>query len=116
MMSILKSKTRSLTLFTQLEVARSLFSRMKGLLGESSLDQDQALWIDPCNSIHTFFMKFDIDCVFVNRNLEIVDVAKNIKPGRILFPRWSACSVIEMRAGQAEEKGLRKGEQLYVEY
>lgn len=101
-------------LLDNLEVAESLVKRGTGLLGRKGLDVGQALWIKPCNNIHTFFMKFAIDCIFVDRNLEIKKIVKTVKPFRMVGPYWKAHSVIETKAGFAEEKNLQIGDQLYV--
>lgn len=115
LMSLLGSKTRSIVLFKDLTLATNLWTRMKGLLGTQSLTAEQAMWIHRCQSIHTFFMKFAIDCVFVDQNLTVVDVVEQVVPSRIVFPRYKASSVIEMKAGEARAKGIYKGEQLYVD-
>lgn len=101
-------------LLENLELAESLIKRGTGLLGRPSLDVNDALWIKPCNNIHTFFMKFSIDCIFVDRNLEIKRIAKSVKPFRFVGPYWKAHSVIEAQAGFAEQKNLKIGDQLYV--
>jgi len=109
------SQTRKEKLFPELVVANTLWKRMKGLLGTKGLSENQALWIHRCNSIHTFFMNYSIDCVFVSKDLKVVDVVENIVPGRIIFPRFQASSVFEMKAGVAKAKGIYKGEELYVD-
>jgi len=101
-------------LLDQLEIAESLIARGTGLLGRQGLEANQALWIKPCNNIHTFFMKFAIDCIFVDRNLEIKRIAKSVKPFRFVGPYWKAHSVIEASAGFADKKNLQIGDQLYV--
>ena len=66
------------------------------------------------NSIHTFFMSYAIDCVFINKKFEVVSIVENIKPNRMVWPQWKARSVIELASGQAKSLGLQIGEQLYV--
>jgi uncharacterized membrane protein (UPF0127 family) len=51
-------------------VADSLFKRMKGLLGRSGMSAGEALWIKPCMSVHTFFMRFPIDVVFLSKKIK----------------------------------------------
>lgn len=97
-----------------LEIAESLFSRGKGLLGRTHLAEGQALWIKPCNNIHTFFMKFTIDCVFINKNSKIEKVYSKVKPFRIKGPVWKAYSVIEFSEGIIEKWNLQPGDQLHV--
>ena len=54
------------------EVATSMWSRMRGLLGRRSLDEGAGLLIDPCSSIHMFFMRFPIDVVYLNKEDVVV--------------------------------------------
>lgn len=101
-------------LIEQLEVAESLWSRAVGLLRHSHLAENQALWIRPGNNAHTFFMKFPIDCIFVDKKLEIKKIAKSIPAFRLVGPYWKAYSFFETQAGFAESKNLKVGDQLYV--
>lgn len=110
---IVKDKNAEL-IVDHLEQATSLFERGKGLLGRHDLEEKQGLWIKPCNNIHTFFMKFKIDCVFLDERLVIQRIASNMKPFRVAGPVWKARSVIEFKAGTAEKAGLAVGDQLYV--
>lgn len=114
MMAVLKNLTTNQTLVPHLDVAKTFWSRGKGLLGRASLPAQEALWIHRCNSIHTFFMKFSIDCVFVDKNLQVKAIYKEIPPGRLIAPVWGASSVIEMAAGSATSMKISVGDQLYV--
>ncbi len=114
MMAILTNKTTNQTLIPDLRIAKDFLSRGKGLLGREELPEDQALWIHQCNSIHTFFMKFSIDCVFVDRNLRVKAVRQDVNPWRVVFPIWGASSVIEMASGNIEKLNIKVGDQLYV--
>lgn len=113
-MALLGSKTRNQILVTELEIATRFFERGRGLLGRQSLSANQALWIHRCNSIHTFFMKFSIDCVFVDKKMKITSIHQQISPWRLVLPEWKASSVIEMKAGMAKQLNLQIGEELYV--
>lgn len=112
----LYSKKTTKTLIPKLEVATSLWARTKGLLGRSELPADQALWIHRCNSIHTFFMKFPIDLVFVDRNLVVKKIMHKVKPNRLVFPVLTATSVIELSPGFLEANPIAVGEQLHVDH
>ncbi len=98
----------------QLEEATSVFQRAKGLLGRADLADHQGLWIKPGNNIHTFFMKFSIDCIFVDKNLVVQKIKSNMVPFRIAGPHWKTTSVIEVKAGTAQKWKLVEGDQLYV--
>jgi len=108
------SKTRNQQLISDLEVAASEWARGKGLLGRKSLGSEQALWIKRCNSIHTFFMKFTIDCVFLDKNQRVKAIYPEVKPFRLVWPVWGAKSVIEFPAGRAKELAIQVGEELHV--
>jgi len=58
-------------------------SRSKGLLGRASLHADEGLWIVPCPMIHTFFMKFPIDVIFLRGDLSVARVIEDMKPWRL---------------------------------
>lgn len=108
------SKEGALLVVDQLNIAESFWSRGKGLLGRKSLAVNEALWIRPCNNIHTFFMKFAIDCVFVDSKMEIKNIAENVVPFRFVGPYWRSSSVIELPSGLVESKQLKVGDHLYV--
>lgn len=80
-------------------MADSPFKRMLGLLGRQSLPKGEALIIRPCNSIHTFFMRFAIDLVFVSKDNEVVKVISNIPPFRFSSLCLKSALVIELPAG-----------------
>lgn len=63
----------------------------------------QAIIFKPCSSIHTFFMKFNIDVLFLDKNMEVIKMVKNLKPGKIIMPVIGANAVLE-----TEEGGFRK--------
>lgn len=114
MMAVLESKTANQKLVPNLEVANNFWSRGKGLLGRKNLSEDHALWIHRCNSIHTCFMQFSIDCVFVDKNLKVKAIYQDVKPWRLVLPVWGASSVIEMASGTSSKLKINVGDQLYV--
>ncbi len=91
--------TRDQWLVTDLEVAGTVFKRMLGLMGRPRLSVEQGLWIKPCNSIHTFGMRFPIDVVFLNEEGRVVKVISEINPCRVVLPVTSAVSVLELPPG-----------------
>lgn len=113
-MNWLESKTNNQRLIPNLEVADGFRSRGKGLLGRSKLNEDAGMWIHRCNSIHTFFMKFSIDCVFVDKKLKVKAIYTDVKPWRLILPVWGASSVFEMASGSVARMHICVGDQLYV--
>jgi uncharacterized membrane protein (UPF0127 family) len=92
-------------------VAATPLRRMKGLLGRSTLATDEGLLLRPATSIHTLFMRFPIDAVFLDRDLVVRKVAGGVKPWRLVFAR-RARSVLELAAGEAERRGVAVGQRL----
>lgn len=87
------------TLATKVETADDAASRSKGLLGRDYLPEGAGLWIVPCPMIHTFFMQFPIDAIFLDRALKVVRVIENLKPWRLSPWVFSAHSVLELKGG-----------------
>jgi uncharacterized protein len=106
--------TRGIALVTSLEVAGSGKRRRKGLLGRDGLAPGEGLWIIPCESVHTFFMRFPIDLVYLNKEHRVRKVRSAVGAWRL-----SAClfahSVLELPAGTIRETKTERGDQLEFE-
>ena len=77
-------------------VARTLFARIKGLIGTKRLPPGEGLLILHCNAIHTFFMSFAIDATFLDRDDRVVKVVRNIPPWRpFVWGGFRAVKVLE---------------------
>jgi uncharacterized membrane protein (UPF0127 family) len=92
-------------------VADRMLPRMKGLLGKRELAAGEGLLIQPAPSIHTFFMRFPIDVVFLSKNGEVMKVAANVGAWRMRSCR-RAFAVLELPAGEAERRGITVGDQV----
>jgi uncharacterized membrane protein (UPF0127 family) len=93
------------------EVADTVIARARGLLGRKNLPSGAGLLIRPGFSIHTLFMRFPIDAVFLDRSGSVVDVVRRLKPWRAAT-RLRARAVLELPAGEAERVTLLIGERL----
>ena len=103
--------TRSTVLANFLEVADSGPKRNKGLLGRDGLAPGEGLWIVPCESVHTFFMRFPIDLVYLDRKNRIKKVRSAVGPWR-LSACLSAHSVLELPAGTIRATQTQRGDSL----
>lgn len=103
--------SRGTVLATRLEVAASAPKRSKGLLGRDGLALGEGLWIIPCESVHTFFMRFPIDLVYLDRNNKIKKVRSAVGPWRI-SACLSAHSVLELPAGTIRTTQTQPGDTL----
>ena len=93
--------------------ARSLRSRMKGLLGRDGMEAGEGLYIRPCSSIHSFFMKFRFDAAFVDDEGRVLHVIRAMKPWRISKIVAGAVGVVELPVGVLE--GTAVGDRLEFE-
>jgi uncharacterized protein len=103
--------TRQVVLAHWVEVADHGATRRRGLLGRDALPAGEGLWIVPCESVHTFFMKFPIDLVYLDRNKKVKKVRSSVKPWR-LSACLSAHSIIELASGTIETTQTRPGDVL----
>jgi hypothetical protein len=111
---LVRNQTRNTLLAHSAEVADTSARRRVGLLRHERLDSGRGLWIVPCESVHSFFMKFPIDLVYLDRKRKVRKVRRNMAPWRV-----SACllahSVLELPAGTVEATGTTAGDQLEFE-
>jgi uncharacterized protein len=92
-------------------LAETPLTRLKGLLGRRELPRGEGLLLRPASSIHTFFMRFAIDAVWVDRELNVLDVSAGVAPWRTARCK-GAKAVIELPAGEAERRGIAVGDAL----
>src|SRR2546421_7933973 len=83
-------------------VAASPLARMKGLLGRDALEPGEGILLRPAGSIHMLFMRFPIDAIFCDRDLVVIDVARDLAPWKFAARR-GARQVIEVAAGAAAD-------------
>jgi uncharacterized protein len=106
--------TRGVLLADSADLADTSEKRRTGLLKHTALKPGEGLWIVPCESVHSFFMKFTIDVLYVDRDKKVRGMRSRMKPWRV-----SAClpahSVLELPAGTLEQTGTSKGDQLSFE-
>lgn len=104
--------TRNTLLGTDVRVASTFSTRLKGLMGVERLPMGEGLHIVPCTSVHTFFMKIPIDVLFLDANLKVVDVSHAMKAWRMSRIYFDARSVLELPMGVAVGSQTESGDQL----
>ena len=107
----IENQTRETVLATDAIAANTSQKRRTGLLKHSSLPKGEALWIVPCEGVHSFFMKFAIDVVYLNKKRQVLKIVPNWRPWRVSMC-IRAHSVLELPAGMAEETQTQRGDQL----
>lgn len=115
------NETRGTVVAEDVRVADGLWSRFWGLMGRKRLPEDSGLLLKPSSSIHTAFMRFPIDVVFLDRDLRVVKVVPEMKPFRVAVAFRGAHSALELNAGaaakaqvEAEDRLALTGEELDV--
>lgn len=104
-------KKGEMVLAKKAKMADSIYLRTLGLMFSKGLEGFDALWLKPCNSIHTFFMNYEIDVVFLSKDLTVVKVLRNVKPWRMTGMYFKASQCLEFFGGTLPE-GIGEGEKL----
>lgn len=95
-------------------LADTAWTRLRGLIGRGALAPGEGLLLCPSASVHTCFMRFPIDIVYLDGRLEVLDVAPAVSPWRV-SGRRGARAVLELAAGETERIGIRRGDRLALE-
>ncbi len=107
------NETRGGVVCERAEIADNPWTRLRGLLGRRSLPPGEGMLLTPSPSIHSAFMRFEFDAVFLDREMRVVRIVERI-------PRWrmrgakGARSVLELAAGQSVVRPLQVGDVLAV--
>lgn len=94
--------------------ARGFWTRGLGLMGRAPLGTGRALWLVPCRSIHTGFMRFNLDVLFLDGGMQVVRRVNGIPPWQTVWGGRRAVSVVEMQAGWLPDDAARVGDVLTV--
>ena len=106
--------TRGKILADSLDVADTFTKSLMGLMGKSCFNKGRGLWIKPCQSIHTFCMRFPIDVLFLDKQGVVVHIIECMKPFRVSRHVIRARSVLELPAWSIEESGTQLGDCIEV--
>ncbi len=104
--------THKIALAESVVVAGTLWSRFLGLMGRKQMAPGEALVLEPSNGIHTFFMRFDMDAVFLDRDWNVLHMVDAMKPWRVSKVVRHSRRVIELPAGTCRAAGLMVGDHL----
>lgn len=88
--------------------ASTFGKRLVGLMGKKELQKGEVMRLMPCSGIHTCFMKFAIDVVFLDKKNKVVDTIKSLQPWKMNAYSKSAYQVVEMSVGSIELAGIKK--------
>jgi uncharacterized membrane protein (UPF0127 family) len=102
-------------LATRVHLANTFYKRFKGLMFSRNLPPDDALYIQPCRGIHTFFMNYNIDVLHLDSLKKVVAIEKNLHPGKIGKVHPLTIEIIELPAGKIEKTQTRLGHKIQLE-
>ena len=110
------NRTRATYLATELVIARTHWSRFRGLMATdaSRFPRGQGLWIRPSHGIHTFAMRFPIDAVYLDRDRIVIHLEEDLQPWRMAAVRVQAESVLELPIGTINESATGVGDQVDI--
>ncbi len=108
------NKTKQTFLAYRVRIADSILSRLVGLLGKRSLEPDSGLWIFPSRGIHTLGMLFDIDVVFLDKDLKVVAVREVVHPFSMTGLYLNAESALELPAHAIFKSRTEVGDELMI--
>jgi len=112
------NRTRQVFLATELCVADTHWTRLRGLLGRGTDDfgNGSGLWIVPCHGVHTLGMGFPIDVVYLDREMKVILVQPDLQPWRFAPVRRSATSVLELPCRMAAETKTAIGDKIEITF
>lgn len=113
-MKILKNMANNNEICSNVIIADSFFKRLKGLMFTKKLSPDSSMYIAPCNRIHTFFMNYSIDVLYLNEKSIVLDIEENLRPGRIGKKVKGTVGVIELQSGKIKKSGIKAGHQIEI--
>ena len=110
------NRTRQVSLATDMAVADTHWTRLRGLLGLGAGDfaSGSGLWIVPCHGVHTLGMSFPIDVVYLDHNLTVIYVRSGLRPWRVAPVRGQSASVLELPCNTAVETGTAVGDKIEI--
>ena len=110
------NRTRTTYLATELLIARTHWSRFRGLMATdaSRFRRGQGLWIVPCHGVHTLAMRFPIDAVYLDQESIVIHIEQGLKPWRMAAIRVLANSVLELPMGTVSDTRTELGDQVDI--
>lgn len=108
----IENQTRGTLIASAAMEARGFTQKLFGLMGQSSLPASGGLVLYDTNWIHTFWMRFPLDLIYVDRARRVIGLEEALPPNRIGKPFWSAQTVIELNAGAIRASQTHVSDQL----
>ncbi|GLC28999.1 DUF192 domain-containing protein [Clostridium omnivorum] len=114
MKHMIKNITKNEDICKNVIVANNFLKRLKGLMFTKELSSDTSMYINHCNQIHTFFMNYNIDVLYLDKNSVIIEINENMKPGKIGKKVKDAVAVVELQGGKISKSNLKVGQAVII--
>jgi uncharacterized membrane protein (UPF0127 family) len=113
MLVCVTNESKRTVLAARAQVANSLWTRLRGLMGSSLLPEGEGLWLTPCTSVHSFFMRYPIDVLFLDARGTVI-TGGTLNPWRMT--RWvrNAVGVLEIPKGMMDKTITRPGDKVTI--
>lgn len=111
--NVLFDETTGVEVASALELADTPLTRMRGLLGRSGLHQGEGMRFEPGGAIHTMFMRFTIDVIFLDRDDRVLKLVHSLRPWRFAGAGGTR-AVVELPAGTLEQLEIHPGDVVTV--
>lgn len=110
------NRTRQVSLASELSLADTHWTRLRGLLGTSANEfgNGSGLWIKPCRGVHTLGMRFPIDVLYLDRNQVVIHIERGLPPWRFAPVKLQATSVLELPCQTVAESGTQLGDNIEI--
>ena len=106
--------SRSTQIADKAVLAQTMFSRMRGLLAKDTFCAGEALILQPADSLHTFFMRFPIDVIFLDGKDKVLKISENLPPFRFCLAPRGAARVIELPPNTIQNSSTQVGDFLRI--
>ena len=106
--------SKKTVIVSDLKEAAEFFQRLVGLMGRGRLENNEGLWMARCKAIHTFFMRFPIDVVFLDRDFIVKKTVKGLRPFRPVVSCWHAQGVLELPEGTIDRAQIQIGDRVTI--
>lgn len=98
----------------EISKAHNFMTRLKGLLGRKSLNIKEGMLITPCKQIHTWFMRFEIDVIYLSKNFVVLGSESKLKPWKIGKCYKDCYHVLELSSGSINEYSITPNERIRI--
>ena len=100
--------------YIQIQIANTFWLRLKGLMGRKELNSGKGLALIPCKQVHTFFMKFAVDIIFLDRCGRVLRIVQGLGPSQISLLVRDSFQVLELAEGTAQNLNIKEGDVIQI--